>query len=166
MAARALRPLPRRAAFLTLVAIPAAAQPVADHKQGPYAHLTPLIGTSNPNAILNDAAMRRSLAQLLGEPGYRLLTTNLQQALPIAFDGTALVLRGARAGAEREQEAFLSLRPRDGVMEVAILTAGRVRLTSQRATGEQSEMLDPQLARWGVSRGTPLDERRVPPSAR
>ena len=149
--------------MLALIAAPAAAQPVTDHKQGPFAHLTPLIGTSNPNTVLNDAAVRRSLAVLLGEQGYRLLTTNLQQAQPIAFDGTALVLRGARADAEREQEAFLSLRPRDGVMEVAILTIGRVRLTSQRASGERSEMLDPQLARWGVSRGTPLDERRVPP---
>lgn len=146
-----------------MVAMPAAAQPVADYKQGPFAHLTPLVGTRNPNALLNDAAVRRNLANLIGEQGYRLLTTNLQQALPIAFDGTALVLRGARAGAEREQEAFLSLRPRDGLMEVAILTAGRVRLTSQRDSGERSEMLDPQLASWGVSRGTPLDERRVPP---
>ena len=149
--------------MLALVAMPATAQPVTDHKQGPFSHLTPLIGTSNPNAVLNDGAVRRSLANLVGEQGFRLLTTNLQQALPIAFDGTALVLRGARAGAEREQEAFLSLRPRDGLMEVAILTAGRVRLTSQRESGERSEMLDPQLARWGVSRGTPLDERRVPP---
>jgi len=151
---------------LILVAIPGAAQQIADHKQGPFAHLTPLIGTSDPNTVLNDAAVRRSLAQLIGEPGYRLLTTNLQRALPIAFDGTALVLRGGRAGAEREQEAFLSLRPRDGVMEVAILTTGRVRLSSQRPSGERSEMLDPQLVRWGVSRGTPLDERRVPAPAR
>ena len=152
--------------MLALIAAPAAAQPVTDHKQGPFAHLTPLIGTSNPNTVLNDAEVRRSLALLIGEPGYRLLTTNLQQAQPIAFDGTALVLRGVRAGAEREQEAFLSLRPRDGVMEVAILTTGRVRLTSHRPSGERSDMLDPQLARWGVSRGTPLDERRVPPPVR
>lgn len=158
--------LPRRAWALALVAMPAAGQPVLDHKQGPFAHLTPLIGTSDLNAVLNDPAMRRNLAQLIGEPGYRLLSSNLQQALPIAFDGTALVLRGGRAGAEREQEAFLSLRPRDGVMEVAILTAGRVRLSSQRPSGERSEMLDPQLVRWGVSRGTPLDERRVPPPVR
>lgn len=134
-----------------------------DHKQGVLGHLSAQIGTTNAAAVLNDPALRRNLSALLGEPGLRLLASNLQAVQPIAFDGTALVLRGTRAEMPGEQEAFLSIRPRDGIMEVAILTGGRVRLTSQRPSGERSEMLDPQLARWGVSRGVPLDERRVPP---
>lgn len=151
---------------LLLLPATAWAQPAVDYKQGVLGHLSMQIGTTNALTVLNDAAVRRNLSALLGEPGMRLLTSNLQIPLPIAFDGTALVLRGARADSPREQEAFLSIRPRDGIMEVAILTAGRVRFVSQRPSGERSEMLDPQLARWGVSRGVPLDERRVPPSAR
>ncbi|MEI6161767.1 MAG: hypothetical protein WCP77_18175 [Roseococcus sp.] len=159
--------LGRRALALALFLPQAAsAQPAVDHKQGVLGHLSAQIGTTNTPIVLNDAAVRRNLSLLLGDPGVRLLMTNLQVVAPIAFDGTALVLRGARMQAEREQEAFLSIRPRDGIMEVAILTAGRVRFVSQRPSGERSEMLDPQLARWGVSRGVPLDERRVPPSVR
>ena len=116
--------------------------------------------------MLDDPAVRRNLAALLGETNLRLLASNLQVVAPIGFDGTALVLRGMRAQAQGEQEAFLTIRPSDGILEVAILTAGRVRLVSQRPSGERSEWLDPQLARWGVSRGVPLDERRVPPSNR
>lgn len=152
--------------MLLLLPATAWAQPAVDYKQGVLGHLSTQIGTTNALTVLNDAAVRRNLSALLGEPGVRLLASNLQTLPPIAFDGTALVLRGARADAPREQEAFLSIRPRDGIMEVAILTAGRVRFVSQRPSGERSEMLDPQLARWGVSRGVPLDERRVPPSAR
>lgn len=144
----------------------AAAQTAVDHKQGALGHLSQQIGTLNTVIVLSDPAVRRSLSALLGEPGVRLLVSNLQLVAPIAFDGTALVLRGARMEAQGEQEAFLSIRPRDGLMEVAILTGGRVRFVSQRPSGERSEMLDPQLARWGVSRGVPLDERRVPPPAR
>ena len=140
----------------------ATAQPVPDHKQGIMAQLTPHIGTVTANAILNDPAVRRALTALLNDQGLRLLTTNLQVIAPIAFDGTALVLRGMRSQGAGEQEAFLSIRPRDGLMEVAILTAGRVRMTSQRPSGERSELLEPQLARWGVGRGVPLDERRIP----
>lgn len=158
--------LGRRAALLALLpALPALAQPV-DHKQGVLGHLSAQIGTNNTPQILADPAVRRTLASLLGEPGVRLLASNLQLVAPIAFDGTALVLRGARQQALGEQEAFLSIRPRDGIMEVAILTGGRVRFVSQRPSGERSEMLDPQLLRWGVGRGVPLDERRVPPATR
>lgn len=158
--------LARRALVLVALPFAARAQPAVDHKQGVLGHLSAQIGTTNTPLVLNDPAVRRNLALLLGEPGLRLLVTNMQLVAPIAFDGTALVLRGARLGGEGEQEAFLSIRPRDGVMEVAMLTTGRVRFVSQRPSGERSEMLDPQLARWGVSRGVPLDERRVPPAAR
>ncbi len=159
--------LGRRAAALALfLPLAAGAQPAVDHKQGVLAHLAPQIGTTNTPLVLNDPGVRRSLSALLGEPGLRLLVTNLQLVAPIAFDGTALVLRGARQDAVGEQEAFLSIRPRDGIMEVAILTAGRVRFVSQRPMGERSEMLEPQLLRWGVGRGVPLDERRIPPAAR
>ncbi|MBS7791755.1 hypothetical protein KTR66_17270 [Roseococcus sp. SDR] len=158
--------LGRRAAILALLLpIPALAQAV-DHKQGVLGHLSVQIGTTNTPQVVNDPAVRRTLSALLGEPGVRLLNNNLQLVAPIAFDGTALVLRGARQEAVGEQEAFLSIRPRDGIMEVAILTAGRVRFVSQRPMGERSEMLEPQLIRWGVGRGVPLDERRVPPAAR
>lgn len=158
--------LGRRAAVLALLLpLSAAAQPV-DHKQGVLGHLSAQIGTTNTPLILADPAVRRALSALLGEPGVRLLANNLQLVAPIAFDGTALVLRGARQDGVGEQEAFLSIRPRDGIMEVAILTAGRVRFVSQRPMGERSEMLEPQLLRWGVGRGVPLDERRVPPAAR
>lgn len=159
--------LGRRAAALALfLPVAALAQPALDHKQGVLGHLSAQIGTTNTPQILNDPAVRRTLSALLGEPGVRLLANNLQLVAPIAFDGTALVLRGARQEGMDEQEAFLSIRPRDGIMEVAILTGGRVRFVSQRPMGERSEMLDPQLARWGVGRGVPLDERRVPPAAR
>ena len=158
--------LARRALVLAALPVAARAQTAVDHKQGVLGHLAAQIGTTNTPTVLNDPIVRRNLALLLGEPGLRLLVTNMQQVAPIAFDGTALVLRGARLGGEGEQEAFLSIRPRDGVMEVAMLTAGRVRFASQRPSGERSEMLDPQLARWGVARGVPLDERRVPPAAR
>lgn len=144
----------------------AQAQPDIDFKRGAFGQISQYIGTYNQRAVLNDPAVRRSLGALLGEQNFRLLMSNLQVAGPIAFDGTALVLRGLRAHAGGEQEAFLTIRPSDGLMEVAILTAGRVRLISQRPSGERSEWLDPQLARWGVSRGVPLDERRVPPSNR
>ncbi len=156
----------RAAALAVLLPLAARAQPAVDHKQGVLAHLTPQIGTTNTPLILNDPAVRRSLSALLGEPGLRLLVTNLQLVAPIAFDGTALVLRGARQDGVGEQEAFLSIRPRDGIKEVAILTGGRVRFVSQRPMGERSEMLEPQLLRWGVGRGVPLDERRIPPAAR
>jgi hypothetical protein len=158
--------LGRRAALLALLLpIPALAQAV-DHKQGVLGHLSAQIGTTNTPQVVNDPAVRRTLAALLGEPGLRLLNSNLQLVAPIAFDGTALVLRGARQEGVGEQEAFLSIRPRDGIMEVAILTAGRVRFVSQRPMGERSEMLEPQLIRWGVGRGVPLDERRIPPATR
>lgn len=156
----------RTLALVLLLPIAALAQPAVDHKQGMLGHLSALIGTTNTPVVLNDPAVRRNLAALLGDPGLRLLMTNMQIVAPIAFDGTALVLRGARLGGEGEQEVFLTIRPRDGVVEVAMFTAGRVRFLSQRPSGERSEMLDPQLARWGVSRGVPLDERRVPPSMR
>lgn len=155
-----------RRGLLLLLPSTAWAQPALDHKQGVLGHLSVQIGTTNALAVLNDPAARRGLSVLLGEPGLRLLASNLQLVAPIAFDGTALLLRGARAEAQGEQEAFLSIRPRDGIMEVAILTGGRVRFVSQRPSGERSEMLDPQLARWGVSRGVPLDERRIPPAVR
>ncbi|UPY38081.1 hypothetical protein [Sediminicoccus sp. KRV36] len=160
--------LARRALPLAFLLLPviAKAQPAVDHKQGVLGHLSAQIGTTNTAAVLSDAAVRRGLSALLGDPGLRLLLNNMQMVAPIAFDGTALVLRGARVQGEREQEAFLTIRPRDGIMEVALLTAGRVRFVSQRPSGERSEMLDPQLARWGVSRGVPLDERRVPPPVR
>ena len=156
-----------RRALATALLLPVAglAQPV-DHKQGVLGHLSAQIGTTNTPILLNDPAVRRTLSALLGEPGLRLLMGNLQLVAPIAFDGTALVLRGARHDAVGEQEALLSIRPRDGIMEVAILTTGRVRLVSQRPSGERSEMLDTQLARWGVTRGVPLDERRIPPVTR
>jgi hypothetical protein len=155
----------RAAALALLLALPATAQPV-DHKQGVLGHLSAQIGTTNTPQVVNDAAVRRTLSALLGEAGLRQLNSNLQLVAPIAFDGTALVLRGARQDGVGEQEAFLSLRPRDGIMEIAILTAGRVRFVSQRPMGERSEMLETQLLRWGVGRGVPLDERRVPPAAR
>ncbi len=158
--------LARRALVLVLLPLTAPAQPAVDHKQGVLGHLSAQIGTTNTPIVLNDPAVRRNLSLLLGDPGVRLLMSNMQQVAPIAFDGTALVLRGTRVGGVGEQEVFLTIRPRDGVMEVAMLTAGRVRFVSQRPSGERSEMLDPQLARWGVSRGVPLDERRVPPSVR
>lgn len=156
----------RAAALAVFLPLAARAQPAVDHKQGVLGHLSAQIGTSNTPQIVNDPPVRRTLSALLGEPGLRLLVINLQLVAPIAFDGTALVLRGARQGAVGEQEAFLSIRPRDGIMEVAILTGGRVRFVSQRPSGERSEMLDPQLQRWGVGRGVPLDERRIPPAAR
>lgn len=137
-----------------------------DTKRGVLGHLSQHIGTLNQRAVFNDPAVRRSLGALLGEANLRILTSNLQLITPIAFDGTALVLRGMRAQAAGEQEAFMTLRPADGLIEVAILTGGRVRLISQRPSGERSEWLDPQLTRWGVSRGTPLDERRVPLASR
>lgn len=158
--------LARRALVLVVLPWAALAQPAVDHKQGVLGHLSAQIGTTNTPIVLNDPAVRRNLSLLLGDPGVRLLMSNMQQVAPIAFDGTAMVLRGTRVGGVGEQEVFLTIRPRDGVMEVAMLTAGRVRFVSQRPSGERSEMLDPQLARWGVSRGVPLDERRVPPATR
>lgn len=158
--------LPAMAAMALLPPSPAMAQPAVDHKQGVLGHLSAQIGTTNTLIVLSDPAVRRNLSALLGDPGVRLLMSNLQLVAPIAFDGTALVLRGARMQAEGEQEAFFSIRPRDGTMEIAILTGGRVRFASQRPSGERSEMLDPQLARWGVLRGVPLDERRIPPATR
>jgi hypothetical protein len=156
----------RALALALLLPHAAPAQPVVDHKQGVLGHLSAQIGTTNTPIVLNDPLVRRGLSALLGDPGLRQLMTGMEIVAPIAFDGTALVLRGARLGGEGEQEVFLSIRPRDGVLEVALLTTGRVRFISQRPSGERSEMLDPQLARWGVSRGVPLDERRVPPPAR
>lgn len=152
-------PISRRL-VLALPLLPATtwAQGQFDNKRGVLGHLSAQIGTYNYDAVLNDPALRARLVALLGEPGVRLLAQNLQTVTPIAFDGASLILRGLRPRSGGEEEAFLGIRPHDGALEVAILSRGRITLTTQLGAGTTSEMLAPWLARNPV----PVTRRDVP----
>ena len=137
----------------------AAAPADMDWKQGRLGRLSPTIGTYRYDAVLYDPAVMNALHDLLGGTEQRLLLQNFRTVEPIAFSGTALILRGM--GARPGEQAILAVKLADGSIEAAILDAGNVTLFTQQATsgGVAAEIAD-TARRWARATHTDVAIRR------
>lgn len=137
-----------------------------DNKKGVLSRLAPEIGTYNSDKVLGDPSVSAELQRRLGTKGMAMLKERLVVQGPIAFDGTSLVLHGGMAHAADTDAAIVSVRPRDGQVQVAIRVGGREVLQSIDQFMPQSPQGDVQrqAVEWAKASGSRV--RDLQPSAR